>query len=148
MKKILIITILISSLVTTNSFAQSKTKTQRKPDLASDELYKLFDAEIFSLSKKNENAFDAASSIYVLSSEDLRRSGANSIPEALRLVPGLQVARIDGHKWAISSRGFNRQFSNKMLVMVDGRTVYTPVFSGSFWDVQDYLLEDIEKIEV
>jgi iron complex outermembrane receptor protein len=148
MKNILIFTTLLSSLISGHSFAESKVKNQRKADAASEELYKLFDSEIFSLSKKNENAFDAASSIYVLSSEDLRRSGSNSIPEALRLVPGLQVARIDGHKWAISSRGFNSQFSNKMLVMVDGRTVYTPVFSGSFWDVQDYLLEDVDKIEV
>ena len=113
-----------------------------------DKDYQLFDTEIFSLSKRKENAFDAASSIYVLSSEDIRRSGATSIPEALRMVPGLQVARIDGHKWAISARGFNEQFSNKLLVMIDGRTVYTPLFSGVVWDVQDYVLEDVEKIEV
>ena len=114
----------------------------------SDAPYQLFDIDVFSLSKKNEDAFDVASSVYVLSAKDIRRSGATSIPEALRLVPGLQVARIDGNKWAISARGFNAQFSNKLLIMIDGRTVYTPVFSGSYWDVQDYLLEDVEKIEV
>lgn len=107
-----------------------------------------FNPQIFSLSKKKENAFDAASATYVLSSEDIRRSGSTSIPEALRLVPGLQVARMDGNKWAISSRGFNRQFSNKLLVMIDGRTLYTPLFSGVVWDIQDYVIEDIDRIEV
>ena len=107
-----------------------------------------FNPEVFSLSKKRENAFDAPSATYVLSSEDIRRSGATSIPEALRLVPGIQVARMDGNKWAITSRGFDRQFANKLLVMIDGRTVYTPLFSGVFWDVQDYVIEDIDRIEV
>lgn len=116
--------------------------------LANSENADLFDQEIFSLSKKKENAFDSASSTYVLTSEDMRRSGATSIASALRLVPGLQVARVDGNKWAISSRGFNRQFANKLLVMIDGRTLYTPLFSGTFWDIQDYPLEDIERIEV
>jgi len=105
-------------------------------------------SDFFSLMKKKENAFDVASSVYVVSSDDIRRSGATSIPEALRLVPGLQVARMDGNKWAISSRGFNRQFSNKLLIMIDGRTIYTPIFSGALWDNHDYVLEDIEKIEV
>jgi len=107
-----------------------------------------FNPEIFSLSKKKENAFDAASATYVLGSEEIRRSGATSIPEALRLVPGLQVARINGNQWAISARGFNSQYSNKLLVMIDGRIIYTPVFSGVFWDVQDYVMEDIDRVEV
>jgi iron complex outermembrane receptor protein len=109
---------------------------------------KAFDGQIFSLSKKKENAFDAPSATYVLGSEEIRRSGSTSIPEALRLVPGLQVAKIDGHKWAISARGFNNQFSNKLLVMIDGRIIYTPVFSGVIWDSQDYVMEDIDRIEV
>ncbi len=107
-----------------------------------------FNTEIFSLSKKKESAFDAPSATYVLSSEDIRRSGATSIPEALRMVPGLQVARMDGNKWAITARGFNRQFANKLLVMIDGRTVYTTLFSGTVWDIQDYVLEDVDRIEV
>ncbi len=150
MKKISVLTLLFSVLFINESIAQTQevaNNSARSEDAANDK-YKLFDTDIFSLSKKNEDAFDAASSIYVLSSEDIRRSGATSIPEALRLVPGIQVARIDGHKWAISARGFNAQFSNKLLVMIDGRTVYTPLFSGSFWDVQDYVLDDVEKIEV
>lgn len=107
-----------------------------------------FNPEIFSLSKKKESAFDAPSATYVLSSEDIRRSGATSIPEALRLVPGIQVARMNGNTWAITARGFDRQFSNKLLVMIDGRTVYTTLFSGTVWDIQDYVIEDIDRIEV
>lgn len=119
------------------------------PALAKDSSEKgFFNSDVFSLSKKKENAFDAASAIYVLSSEDIRRSGVTSIPEALRLVPGLQVARIDGNKWAISARGMNHQYSSKLLIMIDGRTIYTPIFSGAFWDNQDYVINDIERIEV
>jgi iron complex outermembrane receptor protein len=112
------------------------------------DLGQVFNPEIFSLSKRKENAFDAPSATYVLSSEEIRRSGMNSIPEALRLVPGVQVARMGGNKWAIAIRGFNRQFSNKLLVMIDGRTVYTPLFSGAFWDIHDYVLADVDRIEV
>ena len=89
-----------------------------------------------------------AAAVSVLTQDDIRRSGATSIPEALRYVPGLDVARIDAHTWAITSRGFNDEFANKLLVMIDGRTVYTPLFSGVFWDEQDTLLEDIDRIEV
>lgn len=86
--------------------------------------------------------------ISVITQDDIRRSGVTSIPEALRLAPGLEVARVDSHQWAISSRGFNDVFANKLLVMIDGRSVYTPLFSGVFWDVQDTVLEDIDRIEV
>ena len=108
----------------------------------------LFNLDIFSLSKKREDAFDAPSSIYVITSEDIRRSGATNIPEALRLAPGIQVARVNNYTWSISARGFNGQFSNKLLVMIDGRTIYTHLFSGVFWHTHDYVLEDIERIEV
>jgi iron complex outermembrane receptor protein len=145
MKKTLTLSFLILLSAIDMAFAGVSAKNSTKND---EENFQLFDTDIFSLSKKNEDAFDVASSIYVLSSDDIRRSGATSIPEALRLVPGLQVAKMDGHKWAISSRGFNGQFANKLLVMIDGRTVYTPLFSGVVWDLQDYVLEDVEKIEV
>ncbi len=105
-------------------------------------------SKVTSVSKKEENLFEAASSIYVITQEDIRRSGLLSIPELLRLVPGLEVARIDGNKWAITSRGFNGRFASKMLILIDGRSVYTTVFSGVFWDEIDYPLEDIERIEV
>ena len=126
-------------LLVTQSFAKEKSNSKR---------FQFTDSQIYSLSKRSENSFDVASSIYILTSKDIRRSGATSIPEVLRLVPGLQVARIDGNKWAISARGFNAQYSNKLLIMIDGRTVYTPLFSGSFWEVHDYILEDIARIEV
>lgn len=86
--------------------------------------------------------------VYVLTEEDIRRSGHRSIPELLRMVPGMNVARIDANKWAVSSRGFNDRFANKLQVLIDGRSVYTPLFAGVFWDERDTLLEDIERIEV
>ncbi len=104
--------------------------------------------EIFSASKKDEPFFAAPAAVYVLTGDDIRRSGATSIPDALREVPGVQVARIDGSKWGVAVRGFNDIFSDKLLVMVDGRTVYSPLFSGVFWETQEIALEDIERIEV
>ena len=95
-----------------------------------------------------EKLLEAASAIQVITQEDIRRSGATSIPEALRLADNLQVAQKNSHDWAISARGFNTDLANKLLVLIDGRTVYTPLYSGVFWDVQDYLLEDIDRIEV
>ena len=108
----------------------------------------LLKAEVTSVSKKSEQLLNAAAAVYVISQEDIRRSGASSIPEALRMVPGLQVAQVDGNKWAVTSRGFADRFSNKLLVLMDGRSVYTPLFSGVYWDAQDTLLEDIDRIEV
>ena len=108
----------------------------------------LMDVEIVSVSKKAEKLSEAAAAVYVITSEDIRRSGVTSIAEALRMAPGLQVARIDANKWAITSRGFNGGFANKLLVLIDGRSVYTPLFSGVYWDVQDVLLEDIDRIEI
>ncbi len=104
--------------------------------------------EVTSVSKKPEKLSDSAAAIFVITQEDIRRSGATHIPDLLRMVPGLQVAQADANKWAISSRGFNRLFANKLLVLIDGRSVYTPLFSGVYWDVQNYLLADVERIEV
>jgi iron complex outermembrane receptor protein len=86
--------------------------------------------------------------VYVITAEDIRRSGATSLPEALRLAPNLLVARIDADSYAISARGFNTTTANKLQVLIDGRIAYTPLFSGVFWDVQDLMLEDVERIEV
>ncbi len=108
----------------------------------------LLQTTIISASKKSETLFDTASAVFVITQEDLRRTGARNIPEALRMVPGLQVAQIDVSRWAITSRGFADWFSNKLLVMVDGRSVYSPIFSGVHWDVQDIIMADIERIEV
>ncbi|MDO8589258.1 MAG: TonB-dependent receptor plug domain-containing protein [Armatimonadota bacterium] len=119
-------------------------------DLTELSLEDLLDVEVkvTSASKKSEALFDASAAIYVITAEDIRRSGATSIVEALRLAPGLHVARIDANKWAVSSRGFSDRFSNKLLVLIDGRSVYTPSFAGVWWDVQGALMEDIDRIEV
>ena len=117
-------------------------------EIADLELEDLFAMEVTSLTLSAQRFQDTPAAIFVLTGEDIRRSGVRSIPEALRMVPGLQVARLSGNKWAISARGFDSIFSDKMLVMIDGRTVYTPLFAGVYWDVQDTLLEDIDRIEV
>src|SRR6185436_4185099 len=119
-----------------------------KVDVMDMDLEALMKIEVTSVSKRPEKLSDAAAAIYVITSEDIRRSGATSIPEALRLAPGLEVARQDSHTWAISSRGFNDEFANQLLVLIDGRSVYTPLFAGVYWDVQDLPLEDINQIEV
>jgi iron complex outermembrane receptor protein len=90
----------------------------------------LVNVKVTSVSKKEEKLNDAAAAIFVLSNDDIRRSGATTVADALRLVPGLQVAGIDSANWAISARGFNSQLANKLLVMIDGRSVYSPLFSG------------------
>lgn len=108
----------------------------------------LMEIEISSVAKKPRKVADSAAAAFVITAEDIRRSGVASIPEALRMVPGLQVAQVGSDKWAITSRGSNSLFANKLLVMIDGRTVYTPIFSGVFWNQQDTLLEDIARIEV
>lgn len=117
-------------------------------DLLSMSLQELTNIEVTSVSKKSEKASEAAAAIFVLTAEDIQRLGATSIPEALRVVPGINVAQAGSHQWAVSSRGFNDQFANKLLVLIDGRSVYTPLFSGVWWDVQDVMLQDIERIEV
>lgn len=108
----------------------------------------LLDVEITSAAKRPQPLTETAAAISVLTGEELRRSGVRSLPEALRLAAGLHVARFASRSWAISARGFNASASNKMLVTIDGRSVYTPLFSGVFWDVQNPLLEDVDRIEV
>ena len=108
----------------------------------------LMNIEVTSVERHPEKLRQAPSAIQVITQEDIRRSGATSIPEALRLADNLEVAQKNSHDWAISARGFNTALGNKLLVMIDGRTVYTPLYSGVFWDVQDYLLEDVDRIEV
>ena len=120
----------------------------RSNDLADRSLEDLMNIEVISVSKKEQKASHAAAAIFVISREDIRRSAANNIPDLLRMVPGLNVAQIGSGRWAISARGFNGEFSNKLLVLLDGRSVYLPITSGVFWDVLDLPLEDIERIEV
>ncbi|WCE28717.1 TonB-dependent receptor plug domain-containing protein [Vibrio sp. SCSIO 43137] len=117
-------------------------------DLTALSIEELMQIEVTSVSKKREKLSQAAAAVYVVTRNDIRRSGATSIPEALRLVPGVDVAQIDPNKWAIGIRGFNGRLENKLLVMIDGRSVYTPTFSGVYWENLDYVMEDIERIEV
>ena len=119
-----------------------------EPDFAALSLEQLGNIEVSTASRREQKLSEVPAAVFVLTSEDIRRSGVTSIADALRLVPGLAVARSNSSSWAISSRGFNDIFANKLLVMIDGRTVYTPVFSGTYWDAQDYNLSDIERIEV
>jgi iron complex outermembrane receptor protein len=117
-------------------------------DLGNLSLEALMNLEITTVSKQKQTIFSAPAAVSVITQDDIRRSGLTSIPDLLRLSPGLDVARVDANKWAISSRGFNDVFANKLLVLMDGRTVYTPVFSGVYWDTLDYPLVDLERIEV
>ncbi len=111
-------------------------------------LEELMDVEVVSVSKKAEKLTEVSSAVFVISGDDIRRSGVTSIPEALRMAPGVQVARIGTDKWSISIRGFNGRFSNKLLVLMDGRSVYTPLSSGVIWSQQDTFIEDIDRIEI
>ena len=117
-------------------------------DLKKLSLEQLMDIEVTSVSRHPERLLDAPSAIQVITGEDIRRSGASSLPEALRLADNLDVAQKNAHDWGITARGFNTDLANKLLVMIDGRTVYTPLFSGVFWDVQNRILTDIDRIEV
>ena len=111
-------------------------------------LAELMDVEIYSASRQDEKLFETSAAVYVITQEDIRRSGLSNIPELLRMVPGFTVAQLDSNIWAISSRGFKQRHADKLLVMIDGRSVYTPLFGGVYWDAQDYLLSDIDHIEV
>ena len=108
----------------------------------------LLDVQVTSVSKKSESVSASAAAITVVTQEDIRRSGAASLAEAIRLAPGMQVAAIDAANWAISARGFNDVFANKLLVMIDGRPIYTPLFSGVPWDANDVMMEDVDRIEI
>ena len=104
--------------------------------------------EVTSVTGRAQSLQAAAASIFVITAEDIRRSAATSLPEVLRLAPNLEVARQTSGQYAISARGFNNGIGNKLLVMIDGRTVYSPLFSGVFWDAQDVVLQDIERVEI
>jgi iron complex outermembrane recepter protein len=122
---------------------------QQKPaDLTQMSIEDLLNIEVTTASKKEQRLSQTAAAVYVITAEDIARSGLSSIPEVLRLAPGVEVAQINSSTWAISIRGFNSQFSNKLLVMIDGRTIYSPNFSGVLWNVEDLPLDDVERIEV
>src|SRR6266404_4416936 len=117
-------------------------------DLTSLSLEELSNLEVTSVSKKPERSFQAPAAVYVITQEDIRRSGVTSIPEALRLAPGVEVARINANQWSIGIRGFGSRLARSVLVLMDGRAVYNPLFAGTYWEVQDYPSDDIDRIEV
>ncbi|HXB57063.1 MAG TPA: TonB-dependent receptor [Vicinamibacteria bacterium] len=117
-------------------------------DLTSISLEELAQTRVTSVSKEEEPLFQTPAAVYVITAEDIRRSGATSIPEALRLAPGVEVARINSNQWAVGIRGFTSRLSRSELALMDGRSLYTPLFAGTYWEVQDTVLDDIERIEV
>ncbi|PYP02819.1 MAG: TonB-dependent receptor [Gemmatimonadetes bacterium] len=129
-------------------FAQQPDSSLSGEALKKLSIEQLMNLQVTSVSKRPERLSQTASAIQVITQEDIRRSGASSLAEALRLATNLQVAQVDSRQWAISARGFNSTTANKLLVLIDGRTVYTPLFSGVFWDVQEVPLQDIDRIEV
>jgi outer membrane cobalamin receptor len=124
----------------------SPSSSQR--DLAQVPIEDLMNIQVTSVSKKEQKLSQAAAAIFVITQEDIHRSGATNIPDLLRMVPGMDVSQINANDWAVAVRGFSRQFSDKLLVLVDGRAVYTPLLGGVNWDTQAVPLEDIDRIEV
>lgn len=119
-----------------------------KQDISDASLAELMSTKISTVSRKPQTLSDTPAAVFVISQEDIRRASANSIPELLRMAPGLSVAHIDANKWSVTSRGYSGRFADDLLVMIDGRTVYSPLFAGTFWETLDLPLEDIERIEV
>lgn len=128
--------------------AQDPAQVDAGAELKNLSIEELMQIDVTSVSRRSEPFSQVAAALSVITGEEIRRSGANSLPDVLRLANTLQVARSTQRDWAITARGFNSTTANKLLVLIDGRSIYTPLFSGVFWDVQDVLLEDIERIEV
>src|ERR1700694_5714090 len=122
-----------------------KRESKREFDAS---LEALANTEVRTVSKEPVKLSRTPAAIYVITQEDIQRSGATSIPDALRLAPGVEVARIDSNQWSVGIRGFASRLSRAVLVLIDGRSVYTPLFAGVFWEAQDTMLEDIDRIEV
>lgn len=125
--------------------AQAATPAVEAPDLTLEELLKV---EVTTASRKSQQVNDIAAAVFVITRDDIARSGATTIPEALRAAPGVTVARMAANRYAVSVRGFNGRFANKLLVLIDGRSIYSPLFSGVLWEFEDTFLEDVERIEV
>jgi iron complex outermembrane recepter protein len=130
------------------TIAPAPVLAQRSLDLSRATLEQLMDIQITSASRKEQPASDVAGAVFVITQADIRRSGMTTLPEVLRLVPGVQVAQINANKWAVSIRGFTSLYANKLLVLIDGRSIYNRLFAGVLWDGEDPILEDIERIEV
>ena len=140
--------LLITLAVGLSGIASAQRVGAPTDDLTNLSVEDLFQLEVTSVGRKAQELSKAPAAVYVLTAEEIRRSGATSIPQALEGVPGLTVQQVDGRMWSISARGFSRLYSDKMLVMIDGRSLYTPLFSGVLWDLIDVPLENIERIEI
>src|SRR5258706_8068492 len=147
--RLLILCVLLLFIAVDSISAQDGAeRTTTAPDLKQLSLEQLMNLEVTSVAKKEQRVAATAAAVFVVTQEDIRRSGVTSIPEALRLVPGVEVSRVDGNSWAVGIRVFGSGLSRSVLVLIDGRSVYTPLFAGVYWEAQDTLLEDIERIEV
>ncbi len=135
----------VAVLASTGYGAEDQNSPDRLKTLSLEELSQI---EVVSPSKEPQKVIRVPMAIYVITSEDIRRSGVTSIPEALRLAPGVEVARIEGSKWSVGIRGFGSRLARSVLVLIDGRSVYTTFFAGTYWEVQDTVLDDIERIEI
>ena len=141
--------LLVAAALVNAGFAESsETTPDGKPRLTRLSLEQLGNTEVTTVSKEPVKVNRTPAAIYVITQEDIRHSGATSIPEVLRMAPGVEVSRIDSHKWSLGVRGFESNLSRSVLVLIDGRSVYTPLFAGVYWEVQDALLEDVERIEI
>ncbi len=126
----------------------ASAEVPEEDDLAGMDLEALVDLEVTTVSKRAQKVSETPAAVFVISQEDIRRSGATTVPDLLRMAPGVHVAQIDANRWAISARGFNDEYSNKLLVMIDGRSIYTPLFSGVIWNEQELMIEDIDRVGV
>ncbi len=138
----------VAWLAMTGFLASTSRGEQRPSDLANQSLQDLMNMQVTTVSKTEQKLSQTAAAVFVITQRDIARSGARDIPDLLRMVPGLDVAQINGNTWAVNSRGFNSRFANQLQVLVDGRSVYSDSFGGVFWDQLDMPLEDIERIEV
>ena len=145
----LVLALLVMGSSPLRSRADAAQDDQSSPDdLKQLSLEQLGNVEVTTASKEPEEVWKTPAAIYVITQDDIRRSGATSVPELLRLVPGVEVARIDSDHWSVGIRGFGSEFSKSVLVLIDGRSVYTPLFAGVYWELQNVMLEDVERIEV
>jgi iron complex outermembrane receptor protein len=138
----------VAALFACTGFAEGQSKSPATFDLTQASLEDLMDITVTSVARKDQKLSQAAAAVFVITQDDIRRSGATNIPDVLRMAPGVNVARIDANTWAISIRGFNDRYADKILVLIDSRAVYMPSFSGVYWDQIDVPLEDIERIEI
>lgn len=143
-----IVSVLCMALSAPPGLASNHTGIDSESTLLDLSLDELLQVTVTSVSKKAQRLDETAAAVFVINVDDIRRSGATNVPEALRLAPGVQVAAVGHNKWAVSIRGFNSRVANKLLVLVDGRAIYSPAFSGVFWEHNDIPLENIERIEV